>query len=98
MQRAYAGYRQDDEVRPAAACALWLARESTAAYGRDAVSAGWLARAEGLLRDAGDVPDEAGSRSGRRNVPMRPTTSADTPRRRSRSLGVSATPISRPLR
>jgi len=57
MQRAYAGYRQDDEVRPAAACALWLARESTAAYGRDAVSAGWLARAEGLLRDAGDVPE-----------------------------------------
>ena len=57
MQRAYAGYRQNDEVRPAAACALWLAREFTAAYGRDAVSGGWLARAEGLLRDAGDVPE-----------------------------------------
>jgi DNA-binding CsgD family transcriptional regulator len=46
------------ETRSAAGCALWLAREFRAAYGYDAVSSGWLARAEGLLRDAGDIPDQ----------------------------------------
>src|SRR5262245_11080254 len=58
MERAYALYREDGEIRPAASCALWLAREFRAAYGHDAVSDGWLARAEGLLRDAGDVPEQ----------------------------------------
>ena len=58
MERAYAAYRADVQVRPAASCALWLAREFSAAYGHDAVSGGWLARAEGLLRDAGDVPEQ----------------------------------------
>jgi DNA-binding CsgD family transcriptional regulator len=58
MERAYAGYREDEETRRAATCALWLAREFSAAYGHEAVSAGWLARAEGLLREAGDVPEQ----------------------------------------
>lgn len=58
MERAYAGYREEDETRRAASCALWLAREFSAAYGHEAVSAGWLARAEGLLRDAGEVPEQ----------------------------------------
>jgi DNA-binding NarL/FixJ family response regulator len=58
MRRAYTAYRDGPDVRRAAACALWLAREFAAAYGHDAVSAGWLARAEGLLRDAGDVPEQ----------------------------------------
>ena len=58
MERAYALYRERGEMRRAAACAIWLAREFRAAYGHDAVSNGWLARAEGLLRDAGDVPEQ----------------------------------------
>ena len=58
MERAYAARREDSEARKAATCALWLAREFSAAYGHDAVSAGWLARAEGLLRDAGDVAEQ----------------------------------------
>jgi DNA-binding CsgD family transcriptional regulator len=58
MERAYAMYRENGETRSAAGCALWLAREFRAAYGYDAVSSGWLARAEGLLRDAGDIPDQ----------------------------------------
>jgi DNA-binding CsgD family transcriptional regulator len=57
MERAYAAHREDSDARAAAACALWLAREFKAAYGHDAVSGGWLARAERLLREAGDVPE-----------------------------------------
>jgi DNA-binding CsgD family transcriptional regulator/tetratricopeptide (TPR) repeat protein len=59
MERAYTAHREGGDARRAAACALWLAREFAAAYGRDAVSGGWLARAEGLLRDEGDVPERA---------------------------------------
>lgn len=58
MERAYAEYRETADVRRAAASALWLAREFSAAYGHDAVSAGWLARAEGLLRDQADIPEQ----------------------------------------
>jgi DNA-binding CsgD family transcriptional regulator len=57
MERAYAAHREDSDTRAAAACALWLAREFKAAFGHDAVSGGWLARAERLLREAGDVPE-----------------------------------------
>jgi DNA-binding CsgD family transcriptional regulator len=57
MERAYAAHREDSDSRAAAASALWLAREFKAAYGHDAVSGGWLARAEHLLRQAGDVPE-----------------------------------------
>ena len=58
VERAYAAHREAGEVRPAAANALWLSREFAAAYGNAAVSAGWYARAEGLLRDAGDIPEQ----------------------------------------
>ena len=58
MERAYAAYRDEPDPRRAAACALWLAREFSAAYGHDAVSGGWLARADGLLREAGDVSEQ----------------------------------------
>ncbi len=54
---AYAGNRAAGEIRGAARAALWLSREYTAAYGNSAVSAGWYARAEGLLRDAVDVSE-----------------------------------------
>ena len=58
MERAYAAHREAAELGPAVANALWLSREFAAAYGNAAVSAGWYARAEGLLRDAGDVPEQ----------------------------------------
>jgi DNA-binding NarL/FixJ family response regulator len=58
LERAYAAYREATELGPAVANALWLSREFAAAYGNAAVSAGWYARAEGLLRDAGDVPEQ----------------------------------------
>ena len=58
VERAYAGHREAGDVRRAAADALWLSREFSAAYGNAAVSAGWYARAAGLLRDAGDVPEQ----------------------------------------
>jgi hypothetical protein len=73
MERAYAAHREDSDTRAAAACALWLAREFKAAYGHDAVSGGWLARAEGLLREAGDVPEQgwlALSRAEREDAPQ----------------------------
>lgn len=57
IERAYAAHREAGEIRRAAVDALWLSREFMAAYRNDAVSAGWIARAEGLLRDAGDVPE-----------------------------------------
>ena len=56
MELAYAAYREDSNTRAAAVCALWLVREFEAAYGHDAVSGGWHARAEGLLRERGRRP------------------------------------------
>jgi DNA-binding CsgD family transcriptional regulator len=58
MERAYAAHREGSDPRRAAACALWLAREFAAAYANDAVSSGWIARAEGLLRECGDIPEQ----------------------------------------
>jgi DNA-binding CsgD family transcriptional regulator len=57
LERAYAANRQAGEIQRAAGNALWLSREFAAAYGNAAVSAGWYARAEGLLGDAGDGPE-----------------------------------------
>jgi DNA-binding CsgD family transcriptional regulator len=73
LERAYAAHREAGDVRRASASALWLAREFAAAYGNDAVSSGWIARAEGLLRGAGDVPEQgwlALSRAERATVPQ----------------------------
>jgi DNA-binding NarL/FixJ family response regulator len=50
-ERAYAGFRRDGELARAARIALWLSREFQLAFGNDAASRGWLARAERLLRD-----------------------------------------------
>lgn len=52
MERAYAGFREGGDVPRAARAALWLAREYQAVLGNAAASNGWVARAEGLLRDA----------------------------------------------
>src|SRR5262245_43537655 len=52
MERAYAGFRDRDEVARAARAALWLSREYQAVHGNTAACNGWYARAQGLLRDA----------------------------------------------
>jgi ATP/maltotriose-dependent transcriptional regulator MalT len=51
-EAAYAELRRRGEPRPAARIALWLAREYLEAVGNDPASNGWVARAQGLLRDA----------------------------------------------
>ena len=53
MEAAYAAFRSRGDRREAAAAALWLSREYAAAHGNEPASAGWEARAEGLLRDEG---------------------------------------------
>lgn len=58
IERAYAAHRAAGDERRAAADALWLAREFAVAYGNEAVASGWIARAQGLLRDAGDVVEQ----------------------------------------
>jgi DNA-binding NarL/FixJ family response regulator len=57
VEAAYAAYREAGADLAAAGAALWLAREHAAAFGNTAASSGWHARAEGLLRDAGDVAE-----------------------------------------
>ena len=58
MERAYAAHREAGELGPAITNALWLSREFAAAFGNSAVSAGWYARAERLLWETGDVPEQ----------------------------------------
>lgn len=50
-ERAYAILRKTGESAAAARIALWLAREYLEAVGNEPASNGWIARAEGLLRD-----------------------------------------------
>jgi tetratricopeptide (TPR) repeat protein len=51
-ERAYAVLRERGDVERAALIALWLAREYQEAVGNEPAGNGWLARAEGMLRDA----------------------------------------------
>jgi DNA-binding CsgD family transcriptional regulator/tetratricopeptide (TPR) repeat protein len=51
-ERAYAAFRKRGDRARAARIALWLAREYLEAVGNPPASNGWVARAEGLLRDA----------------------------------------------
>jgi DNA-binding CsgD family transcriptional regulator/tetratricopeptide (TPR) repeat protein len=51
-ERAYAALRKRGDAAQAARVALWLAREYLEAVGNQPASNGWIARAEGLLRDA----------------------------------------------
>lgn len=53
FELAYTGFRADGDRRSAASAAIWLSREYAAAHGNEPASAGWEARAEGLLRDDG---------------------------------------------
>ncbi len=51
-ERAYAALRRRGDAIGAARMALWVAREYAEAVGNEPASNGWVARAEGLLRDA----------------------------------------------
>ncbi len=55
-ERAYAVLRKTGDAAAAARIALWLAREYLEAVGNQPASNGWIARAEGLLRDAEPGP------------------------------------------
>jgi DNA-binding CsgD family transcriptional regulator len=55
-ERAYAILGKRGDRQSAALIALWLAREYLEALGNEPASSGWLARAEGLLRDAAPGP------------------------------------------
>jgi DNA-binding CsgD family transcriptional regulator len=57
-ERAYAGLRKRGDGARAARIAMWLAREYLEAVGNEPVSSGWLARAEGLLREMEPGPDQ----------------------------------------
>jgi DNA-binding CsgD family transcriptional regulator len=55
-ERAYATLRKAGESAAAARIALWLAREYLEAVGNQPASNGWIARAEGLLRETEPGP------------------------------------------
>jgi DNA-binding CsgD family transcriptional regulator/tetratricopeptide (TPR) repeat protein len=55
-ERAYASFRKRGDAIRAARIALWLAREYVEAVGNEPAGNGWLARAEGLLRDVEPGP------------------------------------------
>ena len=57
-ERAYASFRQTGATHEAARIALWLSREYLEAVGNEPASNGWLARAEGLLREADHGPTD----------------------------------------
>jgi hypothetical protein len=56
-EAAYAGFRRAGDDGRAVHVALWLAREYLEAVGNEPVSRGWLARAEGIVRDLPDGPE-----------------------------------------
>jgi ATP/maltotriose-dependent transcriptional regulator MalT len=56
--RAYALYREQGDVCRAVRAALWLAWGHSASLGNQAVANGWLQRAERLLQEAGDCPEQ----------------------------------------
>jgi ATP/maltotriose-dependent transcriptional regulator MalT len=55
-ERAYASFRKRGDAARAARIALWLTREYVEAVGNDPAGNGWLARAQGLLRDVAAGP------------------------------------------
>ncbi|MEO8424222.1 MAG: LuxR C-terminal-related transcriptional regulator [Actinomycetota bacterium] len=58
VEQAYAGFRSRGDRRKAASAAIWLSREYAAAHANEPASAGWEARAAGLLRDDGPCVEQ----------------------------------------
>ncbi len=74
VEQAYAGFRSRGDRRAAASAAIWLSREYAAAHANEPASAGWEARAAGLLRDEGPCVEQgwlAMSRAERERSPER---------------------------
>jgi DNA-binding CsgD family transcriptional regulator len=55
-ERAYASFRKRGDAARAARTALWLSREYVEAVGNEPAGNGWLARAQGLLREVEPGP------------------------------------------
>lgn len=58
-ERAYRAYHEQNNKAAAARMAVWLAWDSSAFRGEDAIAAGWLQRARRLLVDHPPVPEHA---------------------------------------
>ena len=58
-ERAYRGYRERDDSLSAARMAVWLAWDTAAFRGEQAVANGWLQRARRLLDGLPDAPEHA---------------------------------------
>ena len=74
VEEAYAGFRSRGDRRAAAKAAIWLSREYAAAQGNEPASAGWEARAAGLLREEGRCVEQgwlALARAERETAPER---------------------------
>ena len=56
-EAAYAALRREGQAARAARIALWVAREYAEALGNEPAAGGWVARAEGLLRDLEPGPE-----------------------------------------
>jgi DNA-binding CsgD family transcriptional regulator len=79
-ERAYSAYRRRDGVAAAARVALWLAGEYAAAWDNEPAAAGWLARAERLLRGEPEAAVHGWlelTRAGRAVDPREAATSAE---------------------
>lgn len=76
-EAAYAGFRKrGDDVR-AVRIALWLAREYLEAVGNEPVSRGWLARADGIVRDLPDGSERGWLALTRGRLALNPASSLD---------------------
>lgn len=58
-ERAYRGYLEQDDRAAAARVAVWLAWDTAAFRGEQAVASGWLQRARRLLEGHPDAPENA---------------------------------------
>jgi len=91
-ERAYAAFRRSGDRRRAARIALWVSREYLAVRANLPASNGWLARAEGLIRDLGE-DHEAGwlalAKAGRADDPDDMLRLADEALEIARRLGES---------
>jgi DNA-binding CsgD family transcriptional regulator len=73
-ERAYAILRKAGESTAAAKIALWLSREYLEAVGNQPASNGWIARAEGLLRDTVPGPEHGWLALTRGGLALHPDT------------------------
>lgn len=58
-ERAYRGYRERGDILSAARMAVWLAWDTAAFRGEQAVASGWLQRARRLLEGRPEAPEHA---------------------------------------